>query len=306
MAQMLPAREYTVFPEGDSGAEKLVFDKLEAGLPDGYLVYHSVNWIRSGTREFEGRLRGEIDFLVLDPEGRILLLEVKSGTPGYDVEKGHWFRRTGSTREPVGTDPLEQVYSARERLLEELTDHNTLGRPGRYPGLIGTGLCFPHMNQRDAIGVNQLDFPTDRILFYDEMNEGDIADAVDRMLERSRQDLDFDPDGLEEHEKSVLQEEVLPASFDLPRSLRNKLDVASDAVFRLEQKQLNFLDVISHKSQTYTKGYAGSGKTVISIEQARRLADEGLDVLWLCFNKTGSEKWGVKKKKKLKGIHQSW
>ena len=285
MAQMLPSRAYTSFPDDDGEAEEFVFDKLEDSLPDDYLVYHSVDWIRTGEQEFEERMQGEIDYLVLNPEGRILLLEVKSGAIGYDRKKGHWFRRKGGERVAEDTNPLEQLWSARKRLVGELAGHENLGRPGRYPGLVGTGLCFPHMNEQDAIGLDRLDFPTDRILFYDELNEGDIEEEIDQVLEQSRRDLDFDPDGLEEHEKTVLKEDALSARFDLPRSLRNQLDVASEAVFRLKQKQLDFLDVISHKAEAYTKGYAGSGKTVLSIEQARRLADKGLDVLWLCYNK---------------------
>jgi len=49
---------------------------LASGLPDSYTVYHGVHW----TRVREGHaLFGEIDFAVVSPAGRLLLIEQQSG-----------------------------------------------------------------------------------------------------------------------------------------------------------------------------------------------------------------------------------
>lgn len=46
------------------------------GLPDGYAVFHGVHW----TRVHEGhQLFGEVDFAIVGPSGRVLLIEQKSG-----------------------------------------------------------------------------------------------------------------------------------------------------------------------------------------------------------------------------------
>ena len=49
---------------------------LEAGLPESFDVFHSVDW----SCVFEGRqLHGEIDVAVVAPNGHIVLLEIKAG-----------------------------------------------------------------------------------------------------------------------------------------------------------------------------------------------------------------------------------
>ena len=49
---------------------------LEADLPDGFDVFHSLDW----SALFDGRqFHGEIDLAVVAPNGHIVLLEVKAG-----------------------------------------------------------------------------------------------------------------------------------------------------------------------------------------------------------------------------------
>jgi hypothetical protein len=49
---------------------------LAAGLPDDYAVYHGIHWTRV---EREHALFGEVDFVVVGPGGRLLLIQQKSG-----------------------------------------------------------------------------------------------------------------------------------------------------------------------------------------------------------------------------------
>lgn len=74
----------TIHPDGwqalpASGAAQRELQTLHAfskGLPDGYVVYHGVHW----TRVHEGhQLFGEVDFVIVGPSGRVLLIEQKSG-----------------------------------------------------------------------------------------------------------------------------------------------------------------------------------------------------------------------------------
>ena len=49
---------------------------LAGGLPDDYAVYHGIHWTRA---EQAHALFGEIDFVVVGPDGRLLLIEQESG-----------------------------------------------------------------------------------------------------------------------------------------------------------------------------------------------------------------------------------
>ncbi|HTH39144.1 MAG TPA: NERD domain-containing protein, partial [Rhodocyclaceae bacterium] len=76
MAHILPDgwRELAVTGAAQREIETLAL--LESGLPDSYTVYHAVHWtnIERGYAVF-----GEIDFVVVNQAGNLLLIEQKSG-----------------------------------------------------------------------------------------------------------------------------------------------------------------------------------------------------------------------------------
>ena len=57
-------------------AELELLQTLERGLSDAYTLFHSVDWSR-GTGEHEHH--GEIDIVVVNQTGNVLLMEVKAG-----------------------------------------------------------------------------------------------------------------------------------------------------------------------------------------------------------------------------------
>lgn len=57
-------------------AELDLLETLERGLPEAYLLFHSVDWTKAAD---DREQHGEIDIVVLNQAGDVLLLEVKSG-----------------------------------------------------------------------------------------------------------------------------------------------------------------------------------------------------------------------------------
>jgi hypothetical protein len=76
MARILPSDWRSLEVSGSAAREIETLAALERGLPDTLTVLHGVHWtrIQSGFALF-----GEIDFVVLGPSGRMLLIEQKSG-----------------------------------------------------------------------------------------------------------------------------------------------------------------------------------------------------------------------------------
>jgi hypothetical protein len=76
MAHVHPAGWRELAPTGAAQREILTLGELEQQLPDDHVVYHGVHWTR-----FHGgfSLYGEIDFVVVAPNARVLLIEQKSG-----------------------------------------------------------------------------------------------------------------------------------------------------------------------------------------------------------------------------------
>jgi hypothetical protein len=76
LAHIIPSgwRELAVI--GAAGREIETLATLAEQLPDAYTVYHGVHWTRLERRV---SMYGEVDFIVLAPNGRTLLIEQKSG-----------------------------------------------------------------------------------------------------------------------------------------------------------------------------------------------------------------------------------
>ena len=76
MATIVPTDWRTLEATGAAAREIETLAVLEAGLPDEMTVLHGVHWTRieKGFSVF-----GEIDFVVVTPSARVLLIEQKSG-----------------------------------------------------------------------------------------------------------------------------------------------------------------------------------------------------------------------------------
>ncbi len=57
-----------------------------------------------------------------------------------------------------------------------------------------------------------------------------------------------------------------------------------ERLISLTERQMLILDFLSTRRRAAIKGCAGSGKTMIAMEKARRLASEGFEVLLICYN----------------------
>ena len=72
MARVIPSDWRTLEATGSAAREIETLGLLERGLPDALTVFHGVHW----TRIQQGfAVIGEIDFVVLGPAGRGLLIE---------------------------------------------------------------------------------------------------------------------------------------------------------------------------------------------------------------------------------------
>ena len=57
------------------------------------------------------------------------------------------------------------------------------------------------------------------------------------------------------------------------------------SLLRLSDQQFRILDMLDAERRVAVAGPAGSGKTLAAAEKARRLATQGFDVLFTCFNR---------------------
>jgi hypothetical protein len=262
-----------MFPEDaryhrpDSEAERRLYPVF-AGLPDDYAVYCNRRWHtprRGGTPPKPA----EADFLIAHPDHGILVVEVKGGRIRYDPKTDSWF----SNDVRLEQSPFAQVQRTRYRLRDVL---KASGVPGiQFP--LGEAVAFPDAD------VGPTDLPPgevpERVIDADDLD--DVESAVLRTYETF---------GL--HDKSRVfgrpgvnaLTTTVAGSVEIKRSLGGQIAETEAALIRLTENQYEILDALDGNQRLLVVGGAGTGKTLLAIEEARRLAAQGLRVLVTCFN----------------------
>lgn len=269
MARMLP---HPMRDETSSAAERRLYAAFEKQLSPEFAVFHSARWLARDPQY--GPEDRETDFILVHPELGILLLEVKGGVIRYDGATGDWFSNHYTIK-----DPIAQVRRAKHSLLDLLK-----GIPpwqSRWLTL-GYAVAFPDVSvERDLLP----ELPAALVL--------DMADLVDvgAWVRRAMEywhghDQQAGRVGREGVEALV---RLFSPSWTLTPLLRATLEAETATLLRLTEEQFYVLDVLQSQRRALITGCAGSGKTLLALEQARRLSQAGFRVLWVCFNRYLSE-----------------
>lgn len=274
MAIMYPRKPHGAKSHG----EVELFHALEAGLDDSYQVYYSVAWL-APKRPGKQPADGESDFVILHPRKGLLTIEVKGGQISYDPADGWYTLPYGASHRESIRDPLEQAKDNKYSLRRKL--QSLPGWRGRFI-LDGHAVAFPdgvppayppRPDAQPVIMLSALDLPhiarrIDEIYsFWSGEEPQDRFSGFDRAAE-------------------ALITETLGRSWDLraPR-LSEKMTLESEHIVRLTEKQFDLLGFLAEHRRAAIAGPAGSGKTMIALEKARRLAEEGFRTLLICFNR---------------------
>jgi UvrD-like helicase C-terminal domain/Nuclease-related domain/AAA domain len=267
MAVMIP--EQPLDFNGSLG-ERQAFEALRA-LPGRCYVFHSLCWLRR--RGANRPPEGEGDLVIADPTRGILVIEVKSG--GIRVHQGAWYQsnRADKVERPM-QDPVAQACRTRWFLKERIAER--FKKSVRCP--VYHAVWFPSVEiARETLPLN---CPSDLVL--DQAALTAVNAAVDGAFA-------FGSGALEPAEMSEAQFRqvlsLLAPSFSAVPSVRQAIDYRERAFVRLTQEQGRVLDFLAEQDRAVVSGAAGSGKTMVALELARRLASEGREVLFLCYNR---------------------
>src|SRR5262249_51222099 len=85
-----------------------------------------------------------------------------------------------------------------------------------------------------------------------------------------------------EEGQRVLQ--ALAPSFSIVRSLRQTLDEREEQFVQLTCEQARVVHYLDEQKHAAVHGAAGTGKTLVAVEKAKRLASPSEPVLFLCYN----------------------
>jgi UvrD-like helicase C-terminal domain/AAA domain len=252
---------------------------LRSSLRGEYRVIQGPVWF---TTDDDGFLRrGAADLVVVHPQHGALVLAVQDSRVSTDAHFTRWYAgdQHGATRQIE--NPFERAASA-ARVLDETLRRAAPTDPYAWQYSISHGVWLPHTQwARGAAGVERLLQGMDaRVL-----DAGDLywpEGALLRLYQVDNQQ--WRPPQLSEEAIAALVALLEPT--DAVKSSLAR-DIAGEAthIQQLTEAQQQRLIAMWHaRRQLAVSGPAGTGKTVLAIEMAWRLAEQGLDVLFLCAN----------------------
>jgi len=261
-------------------AEVRLFNQLSRQLGAGWLVFYSVAWI--GRFRFDGALHdGETDFIVAHPQHGVLLIEVKGGRIAYEGSRFQW---TTTDRDGFVHDinPFAQARKCKYDLRDKI---RSLPGWDREDVRLGYAVAFP-----DAVitGSTVLppEAPADIILDADDMAR--LPERLEQIMGYWRTQDAIAPIIHGESLLGVLVD-VLAPTTTLPNPLSLQIADEEKEIFRLTAEQYRLLDFLNRTRRAAISGAAGSGKTMMAVEKAKRLTREGFRVLLTCYNKSLGE-----------------
>lgn len=249
-------------PQFQAGAEQLVWEHLRKRLPDDAVLFH-------GLRLSDRHQDREADLVVAWPGVGVALVEVKGGQ--VTVEGGVWRQRGGGADKQI--HPVDQARACKY-LLRGFLDGHPRWRHGR--------LRLVHLVVLPYTAV-PADFAAPdcpRWMVAGSADLGDLAAWVRAALDR-----------LQDQPAAPSAEAVADLVDCLAGRLLAQVDLLAMAAERehecdlLTQRQAVVLDLVRLMSRVEIRGGAGSGKTWLAVERARRLAAGGQRVALVCYSR---------------------
>ncbi len=250
-----------------SNAEIRLFDQLRVAFSrsdqNGWYAMHSLNLPRHEYKRF-----GEIDFVICGPEG-LFVIEVKGGR--VSCHDGIWetTNRYGET-DQLRESPFKQAEGALHGLSQKLPE--TL----LSAFVIGYGVVMPDV---------------DRLPDSAEWDRAVLADGRDfrqfeKWLERFIRHWcakDAKKSAASPSQLKALQQFLRP-DFEAVVPLHVSVHDVKARIVRLTEDQLKWVDAIEANSRVICSGGAGTGKTMLALELAKRWCAAGMKTVLVCHS----------------------
>ncbi|MDX2075985.1 MAG: NERD domain-containing protein [bacterium] len=265
----------------ESWSEWAFYDHLEQ-LPPEYTVFHSINWYSKEGKTTEG----EIDFLLAHPEKGVLVLELKGGIISVKDEGNRgvfWYSQSNTGRVSRIKDPPAQARRNAIELKQWLRIHPAT-KHYAYP--VFHAVAFP-----DSEITFDLRPDSPREIMLDIHDLGRLSAQLDVIFAYHREHTNQENKVPMRGEDAVkaLRAMILPTTT-LEPSLSTIFEQERRKIEKFTKEQTRVLNYLRFHRRTMILGSAGTGKTVLALEKAMLLAQEGYKVLFLGYN-AGLVEW---------------
>jgi hypothetical protein len=264
MAKLIPP----YFKLNASYGEKKIFRLLrDQCFLQEYVIFHSLN-----ISDHKHKKEGEADFVIIGPKG-ILVLEVK-GSAQIIRRQGIWIYKNNDRYYETLESPFEQAKTNYYSITSSIKRHlgYKLDRMGGY-GVIFPNTVFSEISSewsdKTLLDENHLD----NLEYF-------LINLLDYWKERNSSE-----NMVIENNSITDVTGFLRGDFEVVESPLTVAKKTNEIINTLTKEQFKYLDLASENERLMIRGYAGTGKTLLAIEQAKRKASENNEVLFICFNR---------------------
>lgn len=235
----------------------MVAQLLSRQLNSDWTVCHSYPWLSNRTGRME---QGESDFILLHPRG-LIVLEVKGGRISYDCDTREWTQNHHGMK-----DPFDQARRGMHLLWSQVGDSDFVR---------GYCVAFPDCRFMGSMPPGVL-----RSILLDSEDLNHLENRLLRMLSDWGEGRPVPSKAEAERIRRVL----LPRCQFVP-DLRHTVAEEERVLHQLTQTQIETPTGLFSMDRLLVQGVAGSGKTLLGLQRALDLAQQGLRTLFLCYNK---------------------
>jgi hypothetical protein len=241
--------------------------RLKEGLSDQYCIFHGVHWTKI---EEDAAVYGEIDFLILNPYGKILAIEQKETT----IERN----KQGE---------LVAIYSRADGQRKEKKIHSQVAR-----NIQSLRQEFSRRYKNQSLDIDHLLYLPTAII----KGELPASLALGRVVDSSEEKY------LPEIIRKIFEENPIPAgenvadALTIQEFLSEKANVvpqmgvlgrsAKEMTTRLSSGLAEWAERLEFSPfRLWVQGTAGSGKTQLALKELRLAKINGQSAMYLCFNR---------------------
>ena len=276
MSKMIPS---VISPDIKSMAEKHIFEWFQnAPGTEDWIVLHSL-----GISTHNKLIHGETDFFVLIPYKGIFALEVKGGR--VTRKDGIWsFTDRYDNVSTKSRGPFDQAWDGINSIVESIkskldSDHKHIEKV-----FYGIGVMFPDI-EYITVGCDEEQWQV-----FDCNDGKDVYGYMNRIFDGSKRKWEqtygkLYEDKLPTDEDIQYIASILRGDFDIAVSIKVQIENAEEELIKLTKEQYRCIDQLEDNKRCLIEGGAGTGKTLLALEEVKKAVAKGMRVALFCYNK---------------------
>lgn len=251
--------------DNNSYAEGQVFSSLKSAEIDGtdLIAFHSLS-LTSHAQKREG----EADFVIVSTFG-LFVLEVKGGRISFS--DGVWFTENKNGKHRI-SDPFKQANGAVHAINSKIKEFLNLEET-RIP--IGYAVMFPNVLWKQA-GAEW-----DREMVCDSRDMRHFDQWLKSLFEYWNYKRPANANLLSAEDVDAIASFLRP-NFEVVQPLFDQIESVNCSSVSLTEEQYHYVDIAMDNQRVLCSGGAGTGKTFLAAEMARRFIAQDKTVLLAC------------------------